>query len=261
MGRLDGCRTLVVGASRGLGRGIAAGLDREGAAVAVAGRSVELLESLAAQCGDRPVVVPGDARDPEQCEQLVARTVDALGGLDALVYTPGTTAVTRLADAEPEHWRSVFETNVFAAGQVTAAAIPHLEASRGTAIFLSSVSAHVTPPWIGMGLYAASKVALEKTVEVWKLEHPDVRFTTIVIGSTAGGEFFQTALIPDEAALARFQTEWFARGYLAEEQLQPEDQAKAVIDVLTSTAQMDVVWVRPRRLMQLPTRRDAEDDR
>src|SRR3954447_10081052 len=102
---------------------------------------------------------------------------------------------------EIEHWRTVFELNVFAANLVTAAAIPHLEASGGTAIFLSSVSAHVTPPWVGMGLYAASKVALEKTVEVWKLEHPDVRFTTIVVGSTAGGHFFADATIPDPTAL------------------------------------------------------------
>jgi NAD(P)-dependent dehydrogenase (short-subunit alcohol dehydrogenase family) len=253
VGTLAGRRILVVGASKGIGRGIAAGLDREGASVAIAGRSVELLESLAAECGGRPVAVPCDVRDPKQCEEMVARTVEALRGLDALVFTPGTTAVTRLADAEPEHWRTVFELNVFAAGQVTAAAIPHLEASQGTAIFLSSVSAHVTPPWIGMGLYAASKVALEKTVEVWKLEHPDVRFTTIIIGSTAGGQFFADATIPDRSALERFQSEWSRRGYLADEQLQPGDQAKAVVDVLTSDAQMDVVWSRPRRLLQLPT--------
>jgi NAD(P)-dependent dehydrogenase (short-subunit alcohol dehydrogenase family) len=254
---LDGRRILVVGASKGLGRGIAAGLDAEGASVVVAGRSADLLESLSDECGGRPVPVACDVRDPVQVAALIDRALDAFGGLDALVYTPGTTAVTDLAHAEIEHWRTVFELNVFAANLVTAAAIPHLEASEGTAIYLSSVSAHVTPPWVGMGLYAASKVALEKTVEVWKLEHPDVRFTTIVIGSTAGGQFFADATIPDPAALEGFRSEWAARGYLAEDQLQPSDQAKAVIDVLTSTAQMDVVWVRPRRLFQLPPPHDA----
>lgn len=252
MGDLDGQRVLVVGASKGLGRGIAAGLDREGASVAVAGRSVDRLGSLSADCGGRPLVVPCDVRDRDQCHEMVTRTVDQFGGLDALVYTPGTTVVTELAHAELDQWRAVFELNVFAANVVTAAAIPHLEANKGTAIYLSSVSAHLTPPWIGMGLYAASKVALEKAVEVWKLEHPDVRFTTIVVGSTAGGEFFSDATVPDPAALSRFQAEWAARGYLAEEQLRPSDQAKAVVDVLTSDAQMDVVWIRPRRLLQLP---------
>ena len=119
-------------------------------------------------------------------------------------------------------------------------------------MYLSSVSAHVTPPWIGMGLYAASKVALEKSVEVWKLEHPRVRFTTIVIGSTSGGTFFAGAETAESATTStRFEAEWRARGYLAREQLEPDDQAQALLAVLTSRAQIDVIWVRPRTLLQL----------
>jgi NADP-dependent 3-hydroxy acid dehydrogenase YdfG len=250
---LDGRRVLVVGASKGLGRAIAVRLDTEGARIGLAARSADRLESLAQQCGGRPLVLGCDVRNPTECTDVVAEAAASLGGLDALVYTPGTTVITELQNASPEHWRNVFETNVFAANYLTAAAISHLEDSKGVAIYLSSVSAHVTPPWIGMGLYAASKTALEKSIEVWKLEHPDVRFSTIVIGSTAGGEFFQDATIPSEMDLQRFSAQWHARGYLADEQLQPEDQAKAVVDVLTSSAQMDVVWVRPRRLLQLPS--------
>jgi NADP-dependent 3-hydroxy acid dehydrogenase YdfG len=253
MGVLEGRRVLVVGASKGLGRSIAARLDAEGAHIGIAGRSVDRLESLAQQCGERPLVLGCDVRDAAACADVVAGTVAGLGGLDALVYTPGTTVVTELRNASPEHWRNVFETNVFGANYVTASAIRHLESSRGVAIYLCSVSAHLSPPCIVMGLYAASKIALEKCVEVWKLEHPDVRFSTIVIGSTAGGEFFRDATIPSESDLERFGAQWRARGYLADEQLQPEDQAKAVVDILTSTAQMDVVWVRPRGLLQLPT--------
>src|SRR5215213_540489 len=244
MGVLEGRRVLVVGASKGLGRSIAARLDVEGARIGIAGRSVDRLESLAEQCGDRPLVLACDVCDAVACADVVAETAESLGGLDALVYTPGTAVVTELHNASPEHWRNVFETNVFGANYITAAAIPHLESSQGVAIYLSSVSARLTPPWIGMGLYAASKIALEKSVEVWKLEHPDVRFSTIVIGSTAGGEFFRDATIPSESDLERFGAEWRARGYLAHEQLQPEDQAKAVVEILTSNAQMDFVWVR-----------------
>jgi NADP-dependent 3-hydroxy acid dehydrogenase YdfG len=250
---LDGKRILVVGASKGIGRAVAARLDGEGASVAIAARSLERLESLAKECGDRPLVLQCDARERLDCESTVAQTVEMLGGLDALIYAPGITVVAELAKVDPDHWRAVFETNVFAASTVTAAAIAHLEASEGTAIYFSSVSAHLTPPWIGMGVYAASKAALEKSVEVWKLEHPGVRFTTMIVGSTSGGEFFRDATVPDPADVERFREEWHTRGYLAAQQLQPDDQAKAVVDVLTSDAQMDVVWVRPRRLMQLPT--------
>jgi NAD(P)-dependent dehydrogenase (short-subunit alcohol dehydrogenase family) len=202
MGRLDGCRALVVGASGGLGRAIASRLDAEGARVAVAARRVDLLAQLRDEAGGRPVVVACDVRDPEACARAVDEAVDRLGGLDALVYAPGVAVIAELSRANAVHWHEVLSTNVVGASLVTAAAVPHLEASAGVAVYLSSVSAHLTPPWRGMGLYIASKVALEKCVEVWKLEHPSVRFTTIVAGSTAGGEFFPHAHkpFPDDLA-------------------------------------------------------------
>jgi NAD(P)-dependent dehydrogenase (short-subunit alcohol dehydrogenase family) len=251
VGRLEGRRLLVVGASGGLGRAIASRLDAEGARVAVAARRVALLDELAAEAGGRPIVLACDVRDPEACTRTVDAAVERLGGLDGLVYATGVAVITELWKAGPEHWRSALETNLVGAGLVTGAAVPHLEASGGAAIFLSSVSAHLTPPWRGMGLYLASKVALEKCVEVWKLEHPRVRFTTMIIGSTAGNEFFAHAEKPSPEDVDRFAREWQARGYLAAEQLQPQDQADAIVHILTTTAQIDTMWVRHRTHLQL----------
>lgn len=251
MARLDGRRILVVGASGGLGHAIAVGLDAEGARLAVAARRMALLEELRIQAGGRPHVVSCDVRDPVACAEAVASSVTALGGLDGLVYAPGLAVITELYKADVDHWHSALDTNLIGAGLVTAAAIPHLEASEGIAVFLSSVSAHLTPPWIGMGLYLASKVALEKCVEVWKLEHPAVRFTTMVIGSTSGNEFFAHAERPHPDDVGRFAEQWRARGYLAPEQLSPEDQAEAVVHLMASRAQTDVMWVRSRTQLQL----------
>ena len=250
---LTGKRVLVVGASKGIGRGVARRLDRDGARLAVAARSVDRLQELAAECTHDVVVARCDVTDANSCRAAVAAAVDGLGGLDAVIYAAGLGVVASLANAEHQHWVSALETNVIGANHITAAAVPHLAASGGVAIYFSSVSAHLTPPWIGMGVYLTCKVALEKVVEVWTLEAPTVRFTTIVVGSTSGGSFFADAIIPAPDDLPRFQAEWHARGYLADGQLQPEDQAQAVVDVLTSRAQIDTVWVRPRSIMQLPT--------
>jgi NAD(P)-dependent dehydrogenase (short-subunit alcohol dehydrogenase family) len=182
---------------------------------------------------------------------VVGLAAEALEGLDGLVYAPGLAVITTLAKARSEHWQSALATNLIGAGLVTAAAIPHLEISSGAAVYLSSVSAHLTPPWKGMGLYLAAKVALEKCVEVWKLEHPTVRFTSLVIGSTAGGEFFPNAEKPYPDDIAGFRQEWQDRGYLAQEQLRAEDQAQAVVDILASRAQIDVMWSRPVISLQL----------
>ena len=111
-----------------------------------------------------------------------------LGGIDALVYAPAIGPLARLVDTDADTWRRVFDTNVTGAAIVTAAAIPYLTESAGVAVYLSSVSASLTPPWPGLGAYIVSKAALDKLVEAWRVEHPGVGFTRLVVGDCAGGE-------------------------------------------------------------------------
>jgi NADP-dependent 3-hydroxy acid dehydrogenase YdfG len=242
---------LVVGASGGLGRGIAAGLDAEGARLVVASRRMALLEQFRDETEGRAHPVACDVTDANACRSVVEAAVGHLGGLDGLIYASGVAAVTQLRDAAASQWRTVLDTNLVGAALVTAAAIPHLEASEGLAVYLSSVSAQLNPPWIGFGVYLVSKVALEKSAQVWKLEHPRVRFTTIVIGSTSGNEFFDHADIPDPDQMQRFAREWAARGYLAPQQLAPSDHADVIVHLLTSRAQTDIIWMRHRTQLSL----------
>ena len=237
----------MVGASKGIGRGVAARLQYEGARVAVAARNLDLLEELEAASA-----IACDVRDPESCRSAVETAASALGGIDTLVYATGMGVIGTLAKAGHDDWITAFETNVVGANLVTAAAAPHLAEASGEAIYFSSVSAQLTPPWKGMGVYLSCKKAVEKSIEVWTLEEPAVRFTTIIVGSTSGGSFFPDATLVDPDDMPAFQADWQARGYLADAQLEPEDQADAVIHVMTSRAQIDTVWVRPRSIMQLP---------
>ena len=55
-------------------------------------------------------------------------------------------------------------------------------------MYLSSVSASLTPPWPGLGAYAVSKAALDKLVEAWRAEHPGVNFTRCIVGDCGGGD-------------------------------------------------------------------------
>ena len=124
----------------------------------------------------------------ESCQSAINQAAEGLGGIDALVYAPGVGPLVRLADMDAETWRHVFDTNVIGAALVTAAAVPYLTESSGTAVYLSSVSASMTPPWPGLGAYAVSKAALDKLVEAWRAEHPTVGFTRVVVGECMGGE-------------------------------------------------------------------------
>ena len=117
----------------------------------------------------------------------MAEVVDAIGGLDALVYTTGMGVLAPLADVSAEQWAQLFATNVTGASIVTAAAAPYLAAAGGSAVYLSSLSASYSAPWPLLGAYAVSKAALDKLVEAWRIEQPGIGFTRLAVGDCFGG--------------------------------------------------------------------------
>ena len=129
----------------------------------------------------------------------------------------------------------MFDTNVIGAALITAASIPHLAASGGAAAYLSSVSASITQPWPGLGAYVVSKAALDKLVEAWRVEHPAVGFTRVIVGDCAGGEgpaMTQFADSWDAELAAELAPLWSARGYLAGSLLDVNELVRIVDTVL-----------------------------
>jgi NAD(P)-dependent dehydrogenase (short-subunit alcohol dehydrogenase family) len=211
-------RTVVVGASSGLGRCIGIGLAQRGAHVALLARRRENLESAAKEAGGDTFALECDVTDEASCRSAIAEASTKLGGIDALVYAPGIGPLARLADVDADTWQRVFATNVTGAAIATSAALADLTASGGTAAYLSSVSASLTPPWPGLGAYAVSKAALDKLVEAWRAEYAGVGFTRVVVGDCAGGEGdaqTQFANDWDTELAAEFGLEWFNRKYLS----------------------------------------------
>jgi NAD(P)-dependent dehydrogenase (short-subunit alcohol dehydrogenase family) len=115
------------------------------------------------------------------------------------VYATGIGPLSRIEDLDADTWRRAFDTNVIGASLITAAALPHLRASHGAAAYLSSVSASLTPPWPGLAAYLVSKAALDKMVEAWRTEHPELGFTRITVGDCPGGE---------GESMTQFANEW-----------------------------------------------------
>jgi NAD(P)-dependent dehydrogenase (short-subunit alcohol dehydrogenase family) len=192
-------RTVVVGASSGLGRCIGIGLAKRGASVALLARRHDRLVDTAKEAGPGALAIACDVTDNASCRDAIEQAAGGLGGIDALVYSTGIGPLGRLTELDADTWRQAFDTNVTGAALVTAAAIPHLSASRGVAAYLSSVSASITTPWPGLGAYIVSKAALDKLVEAWRAEHPAVGFTRVTVGDCAGGE---------GASATEFSTDW-----------------------------------------------------
>lgn len=244
-------RTVVLGASSGLGRCIGVGLAQRGAQVALLARRRERLDAAAREAGADALAIECDVTDQASSQAAVAKAAAELGGIDALVYAPAIGPLVRLADTDAETWRRVFDTNVTGASLVTAAALPHLTASAGTAVYLSSVSASLTPPWPGLGAYAVSKAALDKLVEAWRAEHPGIGFTRLVVGDCAGGEGdSMTGFINDwdmELA-AEMHPIWTARQYIAGSLIDVDHLVSVVDAVLRGGASLSMpsVTVAPR---------------
>jgi NAD(P)-dependent dehydrogenase (short-subunit alcohol dehydrogenase family) len=244
-------RTVVVGASSGLGRSIAIGLARRGAEVALLARRRERLESAVREAGTGALAIVCDVTAESSCRSAIDDAASQLGGIDALVYAPAIGPLSHLVDVDTETWRAVFDTNVIGAARITAAAVPYLTASAGTVAYLSSVSASLTPPWPGLGAYIVSKAALDKLVEAWRAEHPGIGFTRFVVGDCAGGEGdSQSAFNVDwdpELAM-EFAPGWVTRGLIAGCLIEVDELISVVDTVLRSGASLSVpsVTVAPR---------------
>ena len=165
--------------------------------MAFAARRGEVCEEAAREAGGVAIGLSCDVTDEEQCTRVVVDTVAGLGGLDDVVYSTGAISIVALAEATTEWWRRTFETNVMGAALITKAALPHLQQSTGSVIYLSSV-ASIGPVWPGIGVYTATKAALNRMVETWRSEHPEIGFTRIFVGPTdesaTGTEFDMSAV-------------------------------------------------------------------
>jgi NAD(P)-dependent dehydrogenase (short-subunit alcohol dehydrogenase family) len=230
-------RTVVVGASSGLGRCIGIGLAQRGHQVALLARRMSRLEDAAKEAGEGAVPLECDITDDASCQAGIAAAAEALGGIDALIYTPGIGPLARLEDTDAETWGRVFQTNVTGAALTTAAALPHLKASNGRVLYLSSIAGSLTPPWPGLGAYAVSKAALDKLVQAWRAEHPDLGFTCVVVGDCAGGEGDAMTGFADGwdgDLAAEFFPGWLERGYLSGTLFDVEELIHAVHALLSA---------------------------
>jgi NAD(P)-dependent dehydrogenase (short-subunit alcohol dehydrogenase family) len=192
---LDGKVAWVTGAGRGLGRAIAAGLARFGAAVAVTARTdselLSLKEELEGEDGTREVLVlPGSVSSLEDVTAMAERLVRERGGVDVLVHSAGISpSFTRTENLEQEAWREVLDVNLSgcfyccqAAGRIM------LERGAGSIVNISSI--HGTVGLERLAAYAASKGGIEALSRALAVEWANrgVRVNAIAPG------YFKTAL-------------------------------------------------------------------
>ena len=169
---------VITGASRGLGRALAAGLAREGYALIIDARNAAALEAATVaiwDAGGTVTAIPGDVTDPAHRAALL-RAVDQAGRLDLLVNNAGTLGASplpALADYPVDELRAAFETNVIAPVALTQLLLPALRASGGAVLNITSDAADQA--YAGWGGYGAAKAALEQASNVLAAEEVAIR--------------------------------------------------------------------------------------
>ncbi|MGH3152971.1 MAG: SDR family NAD(P)-dependent oxidoreductase [Streptosporangiaceae bacterium] len=174
---------LVTGASRGLGRALAAGLAREGYDLIIDARDAAALQAAALQvttgglraAGGRVTAVPGDVTDPAHRAAL-QRAAEQAGRLDLLVNNAGTLGASplpALADYPVDELRAAFEANVIAPVALTQLLLPLLRVSGGAVLNITSDAA--VEAYTGWGGYGAAKAALEQASNVLAAEELALR--------------------------------------------------------------------------------------
>jgi NAD(P)-dependent dehydrogenase (short-subunit alcohol dehydrogenase family) len=159
---MSGKVAIVTGAGSGIGRASAITLAGAGFRVALLGRRIEPLETVAAEIGEGAAAFPCNVADEEQIEAAFAAAARQFGRLDLLFNNAGTAAPkVPFEELELRHWNRVFAVNVTGAFLCARAAFRLMKAQSpmgGRIINNGSVSAHVPRP-LGAA-YTASKHAV-----------------------------------------------------------------------------------------------------
>ena len=176
-GEFDGKVIVVTGASRGIGKGLAIYLARQGASVVCAARTVEettgefpgtihaTVDAIRA-AGGTAAAIRCDIGEERDIEQLVAGTIAEFGRLDVLVNNAMTPTRAPLDDSTVEHWDDSMRVNVRSLYLFTQAVTPHMQRNGGGSIvnISSGAAAHevsaLMPP--GYVIYSVAKAALER---------------------------------------------------------------------------------------------------
>jgi NAD(P)-dependent dehydrogenase (short-subunit alcohol dehydrogenase family) len=233
---LAGRTALVTGGTKGIGYAITRALVTAGADVSITARREDEIDKTVADLNNfgagRCVGFVCDVRDEAQVKSLFASTVEALGGLDILVNNAGIGIFAPVESTSGDDFRAVIETNLCGVFYCCHEAIPLMK-QRGGGYIINISSLAGANPHPKMAAYNASKFGLNGFSEalMQEVRHDGIKVSYIMPGSV------NTEFGGDEPSAEK---SW---------QLQPEDIARVVIDLLQypDRALASRIEIRPSR--------------
>jgi 3-oxoacyl-[acyl-carrier protein] reductase len=182
---IEGRTALVMAASRGIGKGVAAALAREGARVAISSRTEDALREAAAQIDGEVRTFPADTDDLERLRRLPGEVAEALGPVEILVANTGGPPGGGALDSSLEEWEQAFRSLVLAPRVLIESVLPGMR-ERGWGRIVNVASSSVREPIAGLALSNANRMA---AVGLLKTLSDEVAGHGITINTVATGMF------------------------------------------------------------------------
>ncbi len=239
---LTGKTALITGASRGIGRAIAASLASENCNLLLCARGAEALEATAHELrvahGVRVETAAADITQPDVPARLVESARQHFGSLHILVGNAGGNSRGRFEDTTDEAWAEIMDLNVYSHLRTARAAIPVLKASGGgSMIFVASIFGREAGG-AGLSIYNTTKSALISAAKIMAVElgGDKIRVNTVAPGSIRfPGGSWDKRVQADPEAMKQFVAANIPMGRFG--------RADEVADVVSFLASARASWV------------------
>ena len=182
MARFNAKKVLITGGTRGIGKATALAFLQEGAQVVISGSNEASMSTALDEFSETELSgVVGDVARVDQCEDIVRRAVERLGGLDVLVNSAGVFQHADITDTDERIWNHIMDINVKGSYFCSKAAVPELRRSHGSIVHLGSESG--INGYSGSTVYCASKGAIVNLTRAMAMElAPEVRVNVVCPG-------------------------------------------------------------------------------
>jgi len=219
---------LITGGTRGIGKAIAIRLAKEGANIAIAGKTAEpnpklegtiftAAEEIQAAGGGKVLPIQGDIRFEDSIKDIVQQTVNTFGGIDILVNNASAINIADTEHTELKRWDLMQQINVRGTFLMSQACIPHLKEAHNPHILNMSPPLNMDPRWFGPHLaYTISKygmsmiiLGLSEELKQYRIAAnalwPKTIIATAAVKNVLGGDFLiQRSRTPEIVADAAF---------------------------------------------------------
>ena len=219
---------LITGGTRGIGKAIAIRLAKEGANIAIAGKTAEpnpklegtiftAAEDIRAAGGGKVLPIQGDIRFEDSIRHIVQETVNNFGGIDILVNNASAINIATTEQTEIKRWDLMQQINVRGTFFMSQACIPYLKEAHNPHILNMSPPLNLDPRWFGPHLaYTISKygmsmmiLGLSEELKQYRIAAnalwPKTIIATAAVKNVLGGDFLiQRSRTPEIVADAAF---------------------------------------------------------